>query len=72
MLLPVHKSQGGQWTSVFVEQPYLPNGIDKDFIRWLYTGLTRAKEKLYLIGFKDEVFFLIKYNNSVFLIKIKL
>ena len=51
-----HKSQGGQWTSVFVEQPYLPNGIDKDFIRWLYTGLTRAKEKLYLIGFKDEFF----------------
>ena len=51
-----HKSQGGQWTSVFVEQPYLPNGIDKDFIRWLYTALTRAKEKLYLIGFKDEFF----------------
>ena len=51
-----HKSQGGQWTSVFVEQPYLPNGIDKDFIRWLYTGLTRAKEKLYLIGFKDDFF----------------
>ena len=51
-----HKSQGGQWASVFVEQPYLPNGIDKDFIRWLYTALTRAKEKLYLIGFKDEFF----------------
>ena len=51
-----HKSQGGQWTSVFVEQPFLPNGIDKDFIRWLYTALTRAKEKLYLIGFKDEFF----------------
>ena len=51
-----HKSQGGQWTSVFVEQPYLPNGIDKDFIRWLYTALTRAKEKLYLIGFKDDFF----------------
>jgi exodeoxyribonuclease-5 len=51
-----HKSQGGQWSSVFVEQPYLPNGIDKDFIRWLYTALTRAKEKLYLIGFKDEFF----------------
>jgi exodeoxyribonuclease-5 len=51
-----HKSQGGQWSSVFVEQPYLPNGIDKDFIRWLYTALTRAKEKLYLIAFKDEFF----------------
>ena len=51
-----HKSQGGQWNTVFVEQPYLPNGIDKDYLRWLYTACTRAKEKLYLIGFKDEFF----------------
>jgi exodeoxyribonuclease-5 len=51
-----HKSQGGQWNTVFVEQPYLPNGIDKDYLRWLYTAVTRAKEKLYLIGFKDEFF----------------
>jgi len=51
-----HKSQGGQWNTVFVEQPYLPNGMDKEYIRWLYTAITRAKEKLYLIGFKDEFF----------------
>ena len=51
-----HKSQGGQWNTVFIEQPYLPNGIDRDYIRWLYTAMTRAKEKLYLIGFKDENF----------------
>jgi exodeoxyribonuclease-5 len=51
-----HKSQGGQWNTIFVEQPYLPNGIDKDYMRWLYTAATRAKEKLYLIGFKDEFF----------------
>lgn len=51
-----HKAQGGQWNSVFVEQPYLPNGIDKDYLRWLYTAITRAKETLYLIGFKDELF----------------
>ncbi len=51
-----HKSQGGQWNTVFVEQPYLPNGVDRDYIRWLYTAVTRAKEKLYLIGFKDENF----------------
>lgn len=51
-----HKSQGGQWHSVFVEQPYLPNGIDKEYIRWLYTAITRAKEKLYLIGFKNDFF----------------
>jgi exodeoxyribonuclease-5 len=51
-----HKSQGGQWHTVFVEQPYLPNGIDKEYLRWLYTAVTRAKEKLYLIGFKDDFF----------------
>ena len=51
-----HKSQGGQWDSVFIEQPYLPNGMDKDYMRWLYTAITRAKNKLYLIGFKDELF----------------
>ncbi|TMU56051.1 ATP-dependent DNA helicase [Flagellimonas algicola] len=51
-----HKSQGGQWNNVFVEQPYLPNGVDKDYLRWLYTAVTRAKEKLFLIGFKDDFF----------------
>jgi len=51
-----HKSQGGQWNTIFIEQPYLPEGMNKDYIRWLYTAVTRAKEKLYLIGFKDEMF----------------
>jgi len=51
-----HKSQGGQWNTVFVEQPYLPEGIDRDYIRWLYTAITRSKEKVYLIGFKDDAF----------------
>ncbi|MEL6810609.1 MAG: ATP-binding domain-containing protein [Bacteroidota bacterium] len=51
-----HKSQGGQWNTVFIEQPYLPNGIDKDYLRWLYTAVTRAKEKLYLLGFKNDFF----------------
>ncbi|SIR00675.1 ATP-dependent DNA helicase [Maribacter ulvicola] len=51
-----HKSQGGQWNTVFIEQPYLPNGIDKEYLRWLYTAVTRAKSKLYLIGFKDDFF----------------
>ena len=51
-----HKSQGGQWDTVFVEQPYLPNGIDKEYLRWLYTAITRAKKKLYLIGFNNDFF----------------
>jgi exodeoxyribonuclease-5 len=51
-----HKSQGGQWHTVFVEQPYLPEGIDKEYLRWLYTAVTRARERLYLIGFKNDFF----------------
>ena len=51
-----HKSQGGQWNTVFIEQPYLPDGITVDYVRWLYTAVTRAKDKLYLIGFNDESF----------------
>ena len=51
-----HKSQGGQWKTVFIEQPYLPEGVSKEYYRWLYTAMTRAQENLYLIGFKDEFF----------------
>ena len=51
-----HKSQGGQWKTVFIEQPYLPDGVSKEYFRWLYTAMTRAQEKLYLISFKDDFF----------------
>ena len=52
-----HKSQGGQWKTVFIEQPYLPDGImDSNYFRWLYTATTRAQDKLYLIGFQEEFF----------------
>ncbi|MFT4839198.1 MAG: exodeoxyribonuclease-5 [Nonlabens sp.] len=51
-----HKSQGGQWENVIVEQPYLPEGPNKGYLRWLYTAITRAKTNLYLIGFKDDHF----------------
>ena len=51
-----HKSQGGQWDRVFVEYPYLPEGPNKDFFRWLYTAITRAKKELYLVGFPNEYF----------------
>lgn len=51
-----HKSQGGQWKTVFIEQPYLPDGVSKEYFRWLYTAITRAQEKLFLISFKDDFF----------------
>lgn len=51
-----HKSQGGQWKKVFIEQPYLPEGPSLSYYRWLYTAITRAKESLYLIGFPKTYF----------------
>ena len=51
-----HKSQGGQWENVFVEKPYLPVGQNKEYLRWLYTAVTRSTKNLYLIGFTSEDF----------------
>ena len=51
-----HKSQGGQWDTVFVEQPYLREAPDREYYRWLYTAVTRARNRLYLIGFPDDFF----------------
>jgi exodeoxyribonuclease V len=52
-----HKAQGGQWESVFVEQGYLTEEmVNREFLRWLYTGVTRATEKLYLVNFNKEFF----------------
>lgn len=54
--LTCHKTQGGQWDNVFIEQPYMPDGEDISYLRWLYTAVTRAQKKLFLIGFKEEYF----------------
>ena len=52
-----HKAQGGQWPSVFIEQGYITDEmVDKEFIRWLYTAVTRATEKLYLVNFNPNFF----------------
>ncbi|WP_435577551.1 ATP-dependent DNA helicase [Gilvibacter sp.] len=51
-----HKSQGGQWPTVFIEQPYLPEGPNKGYFRWLYTALTRASDKVFLLGFSSTFF----------------
>ena len=51
-----HKSQGGQWENVFIEKPYLPDGLNKEYLRWLYTAVTRSTKNLYLIGFTSEDF----------------
>jgi exodeoxyribonuclease-5 len=52
-----HKSQGGQWASVFLDHGYLTEELlDKSFFRWLYTGFTRASERLCLVNFDSHFF----------------
>lgn len=47
-----HKAQGGQWNHVYLDHGWLgENFLTKEFYRWLYTGVTRAKQKLYLVNF---------------------
>ena len=55
--LTCHKSQGGQWSAVFVDQGYLPEEqIDREYIRWLYTATTRAQKELFLVNFHPNFF----------------
>ncbi|WP_026997731.1 ATP-dependent DNA helicase [Flectobacillus major] len=55
--LTCHKSQGGQWNAVFVEQGYLTDEqINEDFVRWLYTAVTRATHEVFLVNFHQEFF----------------
>lgn len=51
-----HKSQGGQWRCVFIDNPFWQEELTVDDLKWLYTALTRASEKVYLVNFKDELF----------------
>ena len=51
-----HKSQGGQWKCVFIDNPFWQDFLTPDDLKWLYTALTRAVEKVFLVNFKDELF----------------
>ena len=51
-----HKSQGGQWKCVFIDNAFWQEMLPVDDLKWLYTALTRAVEKVYLVNFKDEIF----------------
>lgn len=55
--LTCHKTQGGQWKQVFVDSSLNQKEVlEKEDLRWLYTAVTRAQEKLYFVNFKEEFF----------------
>ena len=52
-----HKAQGGQWKHVYIdtagigedEQRMADESERREYLRWLYTALTRSTEKIYLL-----------------------
>ena len=49
-----HKAQGGQWSHVYIDQGYMTDDmLSPDYLRWLYTALTRATERVYLINWPE-------------------
>ena len=53
-----HKAQGGQWKRVFLDLPLSTNATNaehghpmqqQEYLRWLYTAVTRATEMLYIL-----------------------
>lgn len=46
-----HKAQGGQWSHVYIDQGYMTDDmLTPDYIHWLYTAITRGKEKVYMVN----------------------
>jgi exodeoxyribonuclease-5 len=52
-----HKAQGGQWKHVYIDQGWqIEENLNREYFRWLYTAITRATEKVFLVNFKPEFF----------------
>ena len=55
--LTCHKTQGGQWNTVYFDSSLnLKETLEVEDLRWLYTALTRAQERVYFVNFKEEFF----------------
>ena len=55
--LTCHKTQGGQWETVFIDKGYVTKEmLNIEYLRWLYTAVTRATKKLYLVNFPENFF----------------
>jgi len=50
-----HKTQGGQWAHIYIDQGYITEDmLTSDYYHWLYTALTRATEKVFLVNWPEE------------------
>ena len=50
-----HKAQGGQWSHVYIDQGYMTDDmLTPDYIHWLYTAITRGREKVYMVNWRKE------------------
>lgn len=49
-VMSVHKSQGSEWDKVIVFEQRTKRWDDQYYARWLYTAITRAREKLFIIS----------------------
>ncbi len=50
-----HKAQGGQWSHVYIDQGYMTDDmLTPDYIHWLYTAITRGKERVYMVNWRKE------------------
>ena len=55
--LTCHKTQGGQWNSVFIDSSLnQKETLEVEDLRWLYTALTRAQERVCFVNFKEDFF----------------
>jgi exodeoxyribonuclease-5 len=55
--LTCHKTQGGQWERVFIDQGFIAEKqVNREYLRWLYTAFTRATGSLYLVNFHESFF----------------
>jgi hypothetical protein len=44
-----HKAQGSEWEKVYLDSKLYLFNVSNDYLRWLYTAITRASKKLILI-----------------------
>lgn len=55
--LTCHKTQGGQWSSVFIDSAFNQKDLlETEDMRWIYTALTRAQQHVYFVNYKEEFF----------------